>query len=575
MGLTMAKRITLGFILVILVFLGFGIYASYNAKNLAGYTTDLSDWTGSLGNLADIQAGEQKLRIVALEMAGSNNPDKATELQGELDEAISTVEDTFKKYDQTLSESDYDDPAEEAADRALYDNEYKLWTTYKEAELKAIAALKNEETRDEAKTAIFDENEALYADAVAAVADDIDGVIDGVDEVVTAADEGYDSVVEMTIGTMVLTLILTILVSTYLVRIINSSTSKILAVAQKVAEGDLRESIALESNDEFGQMAAQFNQMMANVKKTVANIQKSADGVATAAEALSEVSEQSAQATQSVAQSITEVAEAAHGQQNAVEEAGSQLADFRTGIADAGRLIERMDEGVRSTASRAEAGTTAVRHTIGQMNKLAETVASSAEVIDALGQKSQEIGNIVEVISGIADQTNLLALNAAIEAARAGEAGRGFAVVAEEVRKLAEQSQNAAQEITEMITTVQLETAQAVEAMREGRAEAETSRTQVDAAGQEFVAIKDMIEEVHERSERVTAAMKELHARVEQINAITEDLGTSSASVANESQNVSAAAEEQSAGIEEIAASGEKMANLATELNNAANAFKI
>ena len=108
-------------------------------------------------------------------------------------------------------------------------------------------------------------------------------------------------------------------------------------------------------------------------------------------------------------------------------------------------------------------GKIAVDKTVTKMKEISQVVDESAKVIEILGKRSEEIGEIVSVITGISDQTNLLALNAAIEAARAGEQGRGFAVVAEEVKNLAEDSREAAERIAKMIKEVQSETAKAVE----------------------------------------------------------------------------------------------------------------
>ena len=134
------------------------------------------------------------------------------------------------------------------------------------------------------------------------------------------------------------------------------------------------------------------------------------------------------------------------------EEAKQQIEAFTRGISDALHTMEQVGSVIDGTSRKAQDGNEIVLSTVDQMNTIADTVISSSSVVAKLGERSKEIGNIVEVISNISGQTNLLALNAAIEAARAGEQGRGFTVVAEEVRKLAEQSENAAQEITALIT---------------------------------------------------------------------------------------------------------------------------
>ena len=212
--------------------------------------------------------------------------------------------------------------------------------------------------------------------------------------------------------------------------------------------------------------------------------------------------------------------------------------------------------------------------TVAQMNTIADTVISSSNVVAKLGERSKEIGNIVEVISGISGQTNLLALNAAIEAARAGEHGHGFAVVAEEVRKLAEESQQASKQIGDLIRAIQEETEQAVAAMQTGRSEAEKGRENVTATGKGFSEIRAMIDRLQQYSVTIGTTMEDLTRRAAKIDDATGKIHDSASKVAAESQNVSAATEQQAAGMEEIAASSRGLSDMAHDLNAAAAKFK-
>ena len=209
------------------------------------------------------------------------------------------------------------------------------------------------------------------------------------------------------------------------------------------------------------------------------------------------------------------------------------------------------------------------------MNSIAQTVQQTGEIVGKLGERSKEIGNIVEIISNISGQTNLLALNAAIEAARAGEHGRGFAVVAEEVRKLAEESQNASQKISDLIQSIQAETSQAVASMEEGRREAEKGKENVTATGESFSEILSMIGDVKKASLAVSERVLQLR---EDMNTIVDGMGevdTSAKGIGSESQNVSAATEEQAAGMEEIASSSRSLANMANDLQTETDKFKV
>ena len=219
------------------------------------------------------------------------------------------------------------------------------------------------------------------------------------------------------------------------------------------------------------------------------------------------------------------------------------------------------------------------RSSIDEVVNYMEQIKTGSETVDAaiaaLGKGSEEISKSVEVIGSIAEQTNLLALNAAIEAARAGEHGRGFAVVAEEVRKLAEESQNASKQIGDLIRAIQEETEEAVTAMETGRTEAEKGRENVAATGEGFSEILSMIRRIQENAGSIKATMDDLGQRAAKIDTATGEIHDAASKVASESQTVSAATEEQAAGMEEIASSSRSLANMANDLQTETDKFKV
>ena len=257
------------------------------------------------------------------------------------------------------------------------------------------------------------------------------------------------------------------------------------------------------------------------------------------------------------------------------EEAKQQIEAFTRGISDALHTMEQVGSVIDGTSRKAQDGNEIVLSTVDQMNTIADTVISSSSVVAKLGERSKEIGNIVEVISNISGQTNLLALNAAIEAARAGEQGRGFAVVSEEVRKLAEESQDASQKISDMIQTIQQETEQAVSAMQTGRDQAEKGRENIAATGDSFSEILAMIQRLQESAKAILKTTEGLEKGVGRIGTVTAHLQDAASRVASESENVSAATEEQAAGMEEIAANSRGLSDLAHDLHAAAARFKV
>jgi methyl-accepting chemotaxis protein len=229
----------------------------------------------------------------------------------------------------------------------------------------------------------------------------------------------------------------------------------------------------------------------------------------------------------------------------------------------------------KEAAAAAGQGSKAVFNAVNQMNIIEKTILGSAGVVAKLGERSKEIGQIVDTISGIAGQTNLLALNAAIEAARAGEQGRGFAVVAEEVRKLAEQSQQAAKQIADMINEIQADTEEAVVTMKDGTREVEFGNEVVSTAGAAFKQIELLIGQVASQVYQITDSIGQMKTGSQRIVTAVQDIESIMKNTSGETQSISAATEEQSASMQEIASSSHALADMAAELQQEIRKFSI
>lgn len=365
-------------------------------------------------------------------------------------------------------------------------------------------------------------------------------------------------------------------VSSIISRSISRVAQDLVMSANEIADGNIsREELYSKSSDEMGQLAVAFNKMKGNLRGLIMQVTESAEQVNASSQQLTATADLSAQAANQVTISINDIANGAENQMNALEETSSIVQQMSASVQQVAANASQVSEVSNQAAEAAKVGEKAVDNAVKQMEKIEYTVNASAQLVGTLGERSKEIGQIVDTISGIAGQTNLLALNAAIEAARAGEQGKGFAVVAEEVRKLAEQSQDAAKQIANLIGEIQGDTDKAVLAMSEGTHEVKRGSEVVNAAGSAFQEIMNMVTKVSDQVREITVAMQQMASGSQQIVASVKDIDHSSQKTVGATQTVSAATQEQSASVEEIAASSQTLAQMAQELQRAVSMFRI
>lgn len=370
--------------------------------------------------------------------------------------------------------------------------------------------------------------------------------------------------------------ILTIIAAIMFTRRITQPLQLIVEKVQEVAKGNVGiTQLDIQSNDEIGKLATAFNTMLGNLRGLITQTDQSAEQVAASSQHLTATASQMATAAGEIATATTQVAQGAEKQARSVDDTKQVVQQMSTNIEKMAKNADGVAATSDKTAVAAQEGTVAIDAATNQMGIIEKTVEHSAQVVMKLGERSQEIGQIIDTISGIAGQTNLLALNAAIEAARAGEQGRGFAVVAEEVRKLAEQSQQATQQIAELIGEIQEETKRAVGAMAEGTREVKVGTDVVSKAGQSFGDIVVLVRDVSEQVRAISVALMQMSADSQQIVTSVKEIENISNDAANQTQTVSATTQEQSAAMEEVAASSQTLAKMAEELQSILRKFTV
>ncbi|HEY7403640.1 MAG TPA: HAMP domain-containing methyl-accepting chemotaxis protein [Candidatus Angelobacter sp.] len=327
---------------------------------------------------------------------------------------------------------------------------------------------------------------------------------------------------------------------------LQKSVTEFLTIVSQIARGDLTLRGRV-SNDALGNVVDSVNYMLDNFAKVLERVRKAAVDVQSSANEILIASE--------------EMSTGAIQQDQEITNTSSAVEQLTVSMKQVSNNAEASAEAARRALDAAEQGNRSVRDTLEGMQRIRSSVQATAKRIKALGDRSLEISEIVNVINDITEQTNLLALNAAIEAARAGEAGRGFAVVADEVRKLAEHSRNATKDIAALIKAIQAETNDAVIVMEEGTKEVEIGAKLADQAGRALDAISTVVRQSAELVQEISLASKQ------------QVRGTEG--VANAMQIISNITRQTSQGARQTSRTVEQLVHMSEQLNEALAQFRV
>ncbi|WP_407396923.1 methyl-accepting chemotaxis protein [Anaerovibrio sp.] len=520
-----------------------------------------------LVHLGDTRQGMRSAQTMTVIMTTvQNDPARMQDLKQKFDNAVKETDESLEAFNK--ANSGIAETAEAFAKTT------KDWNELKEGLTKSVnlsqsgqqaAGLEEYNTSAKAATQVASDLVNL-ADEAAKAADAID----------KQNDEESAAARRNMIVLSVLTLVILVGASMWITREITSPLNKMMGICHKLRDGDFRtDNNGVDRGDEFGAMERAIDDVCVTLNKLMRQISRSSEQLAASSEELTASAGQSAQASDQVAQNVTTSASAVIEQQQLLQDMKSSVDKSSEAVQNLGNVAGAVTNEAKSANNQAEDGTKAIEFAVQQILSAEAIVKESADTVNKLGQSSQEIGQIVETISGIAGQTNLLALNAAIEAARAGEQGRGFAVVAEEVRKLAEESQNAAQQITSLIKGIQDNTSDAVASMEKGSKAVREGSASVEKLRETFQAINIASNGVVERAQNM---IEELHAVSEDTQNINEKsvrIAGKGDEVSQEMESVSAASEEQSASATEIADASQSLADLAQELQTSLQKFRF
>ncbi len=324
------------------------------------------------------------------------------------------------------------------------------------------------------------------------------------------------------------------------------SINALISTARRVADGDLRARVECISNDELGMVASSFNNMAEQFRKIIQQMTSTNLQLAAAAEEMSSISNDSQTFAFEQQKEITQVAAA-------INEMSASVQEVVRNAASAAQTTDQADQSITQ-------GRKVISSTVSSINQLANQVENASSVINNLEKESDQIGGVLEVISGIAEQTNLLALNAAIEAARAGEQGRGFAVVADEVRTLAQRTKTSTLEIQSMIEKFHNGTAEAVKVMNLSHKQAQEGRSHAEQAGVTF-------NEIAEHVNKITSMNHQTSIAAEQQSCVAEEINRNI-------HNVSQIVDQATVAVKQTATSSSQLAKLASDSQTEMSRFK-
>ena len=515
-----------------------GLLALYETRQMDKATDEIRvTWMPAVVALSDISSNLGRARAVTLRAALSDSPTEQARNVDLLKSINAQLDGDLKHYESTIIAAD---------DRALYNAFYAAHHQYRDLQarvLQDILAGRMAEAKQQINSALSQHADAMMKAMAALIVYNGSGAEQASQRSSDVADQASNAI----IGSLLVIILALATIATLLTRSIVVPLADAVAVAERVATGDLTQDIQVTGRDEPALLLRALSRMQASLRDTIRKIAASSDQLASASEELHTVTEDTSRGLHQQSAEIDQAATAVNQMTAAVEE----VANNAVSTADASQGADRTTRDGRDQVNQALAS---LQHLV------ADVTGTSAE-IEQLATNANEISRVLDVIGAIAGQTNLLALNAAIEAARAGEAGRGFAVVADEVRALAHRTQQSTAEIEQMIAGIQNGTGRAVTAMQSSQGRATGTLAVAEGAGQALEVIAEAIASINQRN-LVIASASEEQAQVAR-------------EVDRNLVNIRDLAMQTSAGANQTSAAAQDLSRLAVDLNGMVAQFKV
>ena len=496
-------------------------------------------------------------------------------VKNELKESINNKKDALNQYVNKYANTQLD-PFEIDTLKQFKDNSEKAEKVENDV-LSLALANKNEEAY-----ALYNKNLSSLNQKIEKNISDLTKYnVNSADQLDQENQANYKKSTYIVVGVVLLALFIVLIVSIFITDLIAKPIQSLERYIEKVAMGDLREEPLEKTrdvklyNDEIGKLGHSIIYMRQKLWQLLSKVYEVSEQIAASSQEFNANSEKSYKGIEETAKSVNTIAEGIEIQFNTVINTSNVIKQMSIRIKQVAKNTIDTAKVAEKTLQVTNEGGKDINIAKDQMNNIEKVVTKLDDVIKILVQRSNEIGQIVEVISGIAEQTNLLALNAAIEAARAGEQGRGFTVVAEEVRKLAERSKQLTGKISTLINQIQYDTQNAVSAMYEGTKQVKIGMEVVENVGKSFEDISKLVREITSQMREAAIASESITSGNQQVVSYMEKVDEISKDTSSQSQAIAANVEEQTAAMQEITSASEELTKIGEILMTEILKFKL
>ncbi|WP_027445513.1 methyl-accepting chemotaxis protein [Pontibacillus marinus] len=406
---------------------------------------------------------------------------------------------------------------------------------------------------------------------------DLKGIVN--EERQLAIQQAKDSLAQ-SILTLLISIVAAAVVGTILIMVVNrmiqKNLRKVVHMSNEISNGNLQvESIDYDGKDEVGQLASSINEMKDSLRSVIQQVSTASESVSSQSEELTQSSHEVKEGSEQVASTMQELASGAESQATHSTTLSEKMEGFLGKIQLAHDSGEQVSKASNEVLTMTDEGSALMKQSVEQMSTIDEIVKDAVKKVEGLDEQSKEISKLIQVINDIAEQTNLLSLNAAIEAARAGEHGKGFAVVADEVRKLAEQVTASVGDITSIVNNIQNESNAVVHSLQTGYDQVDEGSKQIKVTGETFENIRGSVSEMATKITVISENLTDISNDSQEMNGSIQEIASVSEESAAGVEQASASAQQSSSSMDEISNNSNDLAQLAEQLNEQVQKFKV